>query len=92
MSEDEYGEMIERITNVLATLNTYRVQDPMNVQIESVMNQLEMIRSYIENGQHLSVSQQHDLDFNIVANTPLENDERLITELQSIRSFAANSL
>ncbi len=85
-------EMIERITNVLTTLNTYRMSDPMNAQIESVMNQLEMIRDYIQQGKHLTVSQQHELDFNIVANTPLENDEALSTELQSIRSFAANSL
>ena len=85
-------EMVERITNVLTTLNTYRMRDPMNAQIESVMTQLEMIRDYIQNGRHLTLAQQHELDFNIVANTPLEDDEVLSTELQSIRSFAFNSL
>lgn len=92
MAEDIERDMIERITNVLTDLNTYRMRDPMNAQIESVMTQLEMIRDYIKEGRHLTVAQQHDLDFNIVANTPLEEDERLSTELQSIRSFAYNSL
>ncbi len=84
--------MRDRITNVLTDLNTYRMRYPMNAQIESVMTQLDMIREYIDTGKHLTLQQQHDLDFNIVANTPLENDERLSTELQSIRNFAANSL
>jgi hypothetical protein len=84
--------IIERITNMLVTLTTYRMKHRDDKSVEVLMEQLELIRDHMISGIPLTMAERESLHFNSVAGSPLENDEAMATELQSIRSFAAHSL
>jgi hypothetical protein len=84
--------IIERITNMLVTLTTYRMRHRDDRSVEVLMEQLELIRDHLISGVPLTLSEKESLHFNSVAGSPLEHDDAMATELQSIRSFAAHSL
>jgi hypothetical protein len=85
-------EMLERVRNVLLTLTRYRSRHLDDARIEEIVTQLEAVQSVIESEGKMSREQKNALNFNLIEGTPLESNETLATELQSIRNFAMNAL
>jgi hypothetical protein len=85
-------DMQERVQNVLTALNKYRTRFPDDSAVESVLTQVELIQYHLDSGELLSYRQKDDFNFNSVANTKLEDDESLATELYSIRNYASHSM
>ena len=90
--ENLVQQMQERVKNVLVAINKYRMRFPENKQIESIMDQLELVQTHLESNEWLTFAQKEAFNFNIVSGTPLENDESLSNELYSIRNYAAHSM
>lgn len=93
---DGARQMQERIRNVLTTLNRYRAQHLENARIEWIMTQLEQVDDLLDaersgdKGAWLTHQELRELDLHHIEGTPLEGNEPLGRELQSIRNFVEN--
>lgn len=85
-------QMLERITNVLTALNGYRAKHLEDSRIESIMTQLENTETLIQEGGWYKDSELRALDFHLVEDTPMEGNENLKRELQSIRNYVEHKL
>ncbi len=85
--DDAYVQVIERIQNVLSSINTYRAQHLEDVRIDSIMTQLEKVVEILEERGSFSYADMKEFDFNLIEGTPFEDNENLARELYSIRNF-----
>lgn len=85
--EDTLRQMLERIQNVLTTINKYRAMDLENARLETMQSQLELVEERVRAGEGFTYKELSDLDFSLIEHTPLEGNESLVRELYSIRNF-----
>lgn len=90
---DEVAEqMLERIENVLNTLQMYRVQHLDDVRLEDILTQLERVHEVIGEKGRFEYREKIAFDFNMIEDSVLDGNEHLGRELYSIRNFVENAL
>ncbi len=90
---DEVAEqMLERIGNVLAQLQAYRVQHLDDARLEDILTQIELVEQLIKEKGRLEYRGKLALDFQLVEDSVLEGNKHLARELYSIRNFVENAL
>jgi hypothetical protein len=90
--EGKREQMQERIKNALISINHYRATRLEDVRLESMLTQIELVESAIENDTYFSAGDIRSFDFHIVEGTPIEGNEALTRELYSIRNYVENAL
>lgn len=92
MHDEVAEQMLERIGNVLAQLQSYRAQHLDDARLEDILTQLEHIEKVIEEKGRLEYREKLALDFHLTEDTVIEGNEHLSRELYSIKNFAENAL
>lgn len=92
MHDEVAEQMIERIENVLNTLQMYRVQHLDDARLEDILTQLERVHAVIEEKEHFEYREKIAFDFNMIEDSVLDGNEHLGRELYSIRNFVENAL
>ena len=92
MHDEVAEQMLERIANVLAQLQTYRAQHLDDVRLEDILTQLEQVEEVIKEKGRFEYREKLALDFQLLEDSVLEGNEHLGRELYSIKNFVENAL
>jgi hypothetical protein len=92
MHDEVAEQMLERISNVLTQLQSFRAKHLGDPRLEDILTQLEQVEEVIREKGHFEYRNKLALDFNLIEDSVLEGNEHLGRELYSIRNFVENTL